>query len=189
MDRFMVYLIIIVFFGVLSAICGLVLYISRYNIGLKFKSIYARKTGKILVKFLDENDGYHEEFVHIKERTVTVHPTWLEGQGIVTGIDPAHIYHDSSYGIRAININPRGSYKVTGIEQGQQVDQAYLDGVLADKMVKRALSSPTDDNQMLKLIKWILYATIGGTGVGVMTFYMVYQIYKILQSTGGGGVL
>jgi len=193
-----VYFGLIVFFGVASAILGLLIFLSRKNVWMKISSFMARKQGKILVKYKDENKGSHEEYAFVKERTITVHPPWLEGAGMIIGIDPLHIYHDSMYSIRSIDCNARGSYYVTGNERIQDVSQAYLDGVLADKMVKRALATrPTGtsiDKKIMILLVIVAVAAVGALAAAYFA-YMNNQILAGIMANGGtiaasaGGIL
>lgn len=142
------YLYCIIFFGIVSLILGVISFIAKHNIGMKLRSIRARKTGKILVKFNDEARGYYEDFVPLNQGTVSLAPPWLqnskkeEDKRIMVGVNPEHVYFDTAYGIRTINCNPRGSYFVKGNEDGIDIEQSYITGEMAESFITRALCSP-----------------------------------------------
>lgn len=177
-----VYLYSIIFFGISFLITFILIFISRKSVGLKIRSIFARRNGKILVNFKDESKGFHQEFVYPKQGTLSIQPPWLKednkNKKIMVGYDPDHIYFDSVYGIRAIDCNPQGSYRVVGYtntdgSHSSTTNQAYVTGEMAEDFITRALCSPNQKKELN--MKYLIMFALGVTiAIGVV-LYFVYQ--------------
>lgn len=178
------YLYCVIILGVIVLIQTIITFIAKQNIWMKLKSIGARKSGKILVKFNDESKGYYEDFIGINQGTVTVMPPWMQNsktendKKMMVGISPSHIYFDSNYGVRAINCNPRGSYYARGDEDGQEIDQAYITGEMAEAFITRALCSP--DRTKTIDPKHILMVSLIAVVLSGLACYFAYKNNSIL---------
>jgi len=160
-----------------TIIFSVLFFIARKNVGMKIKSMIAKKRGQVLVKYLDPQKGYYEEFAHIKENTVKITPPGSEGK--LLGINPKHIYFDSIYYIRAINVNEAGSYMVDGVDT---VEQSFMSAELADKFVKKSLMNPKGENNLMKWIKYLLFAVLAMGAIVMLAVYLSYQNYQILSN-------
>lgn len=179
------YLYCIIGMGILLFILTVITFIAKSNIWMKLKSIRARKTGRVLVKFNDEAKGYYEDFLGIDQGTVTVAPPWMQDEKkegdkkLKVGIDPSHIYFDAIYGLRAINCNPKGSYYAKGDEDGQDIQQAYITGEMAENFITRALCSP--DRTKAIDPKTILMVALAALAIAAFGCYLAYQNNAILM--------
>jgi len=175
------YIYVILYMGISTAILFIIAWIAKSQIALKFKSIFARKSGKVLVNFFDESKGHHKEFVHLKQGTISVQPPWKkkEKKRIMIGYDPDHIYFDSTFGIRALNCNPKGSFYITGIES-DEVSQAYATGEMAEDMIERAIASPDKSNQ---IDPKLIYLGAGVIAIiCIASVYFGYKNFEMLES-------
>jgi hypothetical protein len=148
---------------------------------MKLKSIVARRTGKILVKFNDEARGYYEDFAYLRQSTLSLSPPWLQGKKVLIGCNPMHVYHDTTYGIRAVNCNPRGSYYIKGDENGQDIQQSYITGEMAEDFITRALCSPENQSELRQLLIYVGIGVIATILVSAFAGYMGYQNFDILE--------
>jgi len=163
-----VYLYLVIFFATVWIIETIIIFLTRHNVLLKLKSLVARKSGKVLIKYLDDKRNYYEGFYHIKENTISVR---VQGEkNRLIGIDPKHIYIETSYGIRAVNCNEFGSY----IVDGQKFEQKFLSTTLADNMVKKALIVGKNSDDLRKLLIYIL---LGIGIIGIVCIGIAFMSY------------
>lgn len=185
-----VYMYLIIGFSLLSTILFFIVILAKKAIGMKFKSFFAKKSGKLLIKYTDKTKGYYEFFAKpTEDYNLDIN---INGKDKLLSINPNHIYFDNMYYMRAVNLNDRGSYLVhietkLNPDTGEKEDvtlheQDHLNAETADRLYKSILLAPQIQNDLQKLLKIIIIIVCVVGLIGIVSLFIQYKNYQTLDA-------